>query len=86
VGTDSRTLWELWLPLAVVTAWVAASAPFSVTATAWGIAILSTGAAAGRWFLPERSMFAVRHRAVDVSILAFFGLIFAYLALSGRLG
>ena len=66
MGTDPRAVWALWLPLLVVAGWVAATAPFSVTATAWGLAVLSAGAAAVRWTLPERSVFAIRRRAVDV--------------------
>ncbi|MBN2176953.1 MAG: hypothetical protein JW722_04770 [Demequinaceae bacterium] len=86
MGTDPRTVWALWLPLVVVAVWVGASAPFSVTATAWGLAALSAGSAVGRWTLADRSVFAIRQRAVDVSILAFFALAFAFIALSGRLG
>ncbi|MCJ7827488.1 MAG: hypothetical protein MUP36_04550 [Demequinaceae bacterium] len=86
MGTDPRSAWALWLPLAVVVAWVGASAPFSVTVTAWGLAVLSAGASVGRWTLSERSVFAVRQRAVDVSILAVFALAFVFLALTGRLG
>ena len=76
----------LGLPLAVVVAWVAMSAPFSVTASVWGLAALSACAAVARWFIPEHSTFAVRRRVVDILILAFFAVSFAFLAATARLG
>lgn len=76
----------LWLPSLVLVVWIAASAPVSVAATAWGLAVFCLGLAAIRWVLSKRSALVVRHRAVDVSILGALACAFAFLALTGRLG
>jgi hypothetical protein len=86
MGTDLRSGWILWLPLAVVVVWVSATAPLSVTVSVWGLAVLCSGAAIARWVLSGRSPFAIRRRSVDVSILAAFAVCFAFLAMTGRLG
>jgi hypothetical protein len=86
MGTNLRSGWNLWIPLAVVALWAAVTAPFSVTATVWGLAILCAGAAIARWTLTRRSPFAIRRSSVDVSILVAFAIAFAFLALTGRLG
>ena len=86
MGTSQRSGRYLWLPLVVVVVWTAASAPISVTMTTWGLSGLCAGAAIIRSTLTRRSAFAFRRRSVDVSILAVFSVVFAYLALTGHLG
>ncbi len=86
MGTSQGSGRYLWLPLAVVVVWTAATAPVSVTMTTWGLSGLCASAAIARSTLTRRSIFAYRRRSVDVSILAAFAVVFAFLALSGRLG
>ncbi len=83
---DSRRSWTVWLPLAVVLAWVAVGAFVSVVLVAWGLAVMCAGAAIVRASFPEWSPFVVRRRALDVSILAAFALVLAYLAITANIG
>jgi hypothetical protein len=84
--TERRPLWELWAPPLVLGAWIAVSVPFSVRATAWGLAVFCVVLAVARWIFGERSALVVRRRAVDVAILGALALAFIYLAWTGRFG
>ena len=86
MGIDGRHGWVVWLPLAGIVAWVAATAPVSVSLTAGGLAVLAAAGAVVRVVLPDNQPFRVRRRVVDVAILGAFALLLGYLALTGRLG
>jgi hypothetical protein len=85
-GQDLRRAVGLWTPPLALVAWVAASVPFSVKLTAWGLAALCLVMAVTRWVYRKRSALAVRRRAVDVSVLGVFALAFAFLAWTGQFG
>jgi hypothetical protein len=83
---QSRRAWTVWLPLAVVFAWILSTAFVSVVLVAWGLAVMCAGAAVVRLVLAEKSPFVVRRRGLDASILVVFALALAFLATTARIG